>query len=87
MKKPKSDNCKCECHKTYNFWRTCCGRKEQTMKLKAILQIEYEADPGWYPANLTIEEMAEIDESNFRDDPWALIELLDDEYSIKVLPA
>jgi len=24
----KSDKCKCKCHKSYDFWRTCCDRAE-----------------------------------------------------------
>ena len=24
--KPKNSNSKCNCHKYYDFWRTCCGR-------------------------------------------------------------
>jgi len=30
MKKQKSKNCKCKCHETYDFWRTCCGRVDES---------------------------------------------------------
>jgi len=53
------------------------------MKTKLKIVIEYEADPEDYDTE-DPKKMAEIDESNFREDPPSLMEMLCDLEDIKV---
>lgn len=56
-------------------------------KLRLIISTDYEADPKYYPDNATLEEMAKIDEDNWRDDNSDVIGFLCDHgYVIKVEP-
>lgn len=45
-------------------------------KLRLTITVEYEADPTYYGTTDPV-KMAEIDQSNFRDDPDNLMELID----------
>ena len=63
----------------------------KSVKLKATvhIEVEYEANPYAY-GTTDIEEMAEIDLTNFKEDLWALIQVAEENDGIiklEVMPA
>ena len=54
------------------------------MKAKVTITAEYRLQPEFYPKNMPPEEMAEMDEHNFYDDPVLFIEQLERDGNLKI---
>lgn len=58
------------------------GNEQKTVRLRAMIIREYDADPANYGDSATPEEMAEIDRKGIDADPWLVADT--DDYVVKV---
>ena len=54
------------------------------IKLKLTITVEYEAEPQYYETDDPV-KMAEIDQSNYRNDPEHLMEIIDSKDTITTI--